>query len=95
MSVVSSRRVTAGERYSVTVTLSSTAPSGIANLRLVTRDEQATTVQTLSSVQVSNGTGTSLSTITAKPGKYALMVQFVDSRTGKALTYSTKVRVRR
>ena len=95
MSVESSRRVTPGERYSVTVTLSSTALSGIANVRLVTRDEQATTVQTLSSVQVSNGTGTSLSTITARPGKYALMVQFVDSKTGKALTNSTRVRVRR
>ena len=94
MSVASSRRATAGERYSVKVTLNSTASSGIANVRLVTRDERATTVQTLSSVQVSNGTGTSLSTITARPGKYALIVQFVDAQTGKSLTYSRKVRVR-
>jgi len=94
MSVTAERRVSKAGRYTVTVSVNPATSTGIANVSLVTRNAKARTVQTLSSVQVANGTGTSQSTITAAPGRYALMVQFVDTKTGKSLTYSKKVRVR-
>lgn len=94
MTVVAVKGAAAGKPYSVTVTVSPSTATGIANVRLVTRTAKAKTVQTLTSVQLANGTGTSQTKITAKPGKYALIVQFVDSKTGKTLTYSRKVRVR-
>lgn len=94
MSVLAERRASAGKPYQVSVTVSPAGASGIANVRLVTRNAKARTVQTLTSVVLANGAGSSQSTITAKPGKYALIVQFVDGKTGKSLTYSRKVRVK-
>jgi len=94
MSVTAERRATAGVQYEVKVAMTPASATGVANVSLVTRGSPSQVVQTLSSVQVANGTGTSRSTITARPGRYALVVQFVDGTTGKSLTYTRKVRVR-
>lgn len=94
MSVTAERRATAGVQYEVKVAMTPASAAGVANVSLVTRGSPSQVVQTLSSVQVANGTGTSRSTITARPGRYALVVQFVDGTTGKSLTYTRKVRVR-
>lgn len=94
MSVTAERRATAGVQYEVKVAMTPPSSTGVANVSLVTRGSPSQVVQTLSSVQVANGTGISRSTITARPGRYALVVQFVDGTTGKSLTYTRKVRVR-
>lgn len=93
MTVVAAHKAPAGKSYAITVTVSPAGSTGTANARLVKRTRRAKTVQTLASVAVVNGTGTSQTKIKAPVGKYALIVQFVDSKTGKTVTFRRNVKV--
>jgi len=93
LTVVAARKAPAGKPYAVTVSVSPATSTGTANVRLVKRTRKAKTVQTLASVAVVNGTGTSQTKIKAPAGKYALVVQFVDSKTGKTATFQRNVKV--
>lgn len=93
LTVVAARKAPAGKPYAVTVTVTPATATGTANVRLVKRTRKAKTVQTLASVAVMNGTGTSQTKIKAPAGKYALVVQFVDSKTGKTATFQRNVKV--
>lgn len=95
MTVTAAKKAARGKDYVVAVSISPGTSSGTANARLVTRKKKPTTVQTLGSVSVANGSGTSSTKISSKvkAGKYTLVVQYVDGKTGKTLTFSRKVKV--
>lgn len=92
--VTSAKKAPAGASYAVSVTVNPSA-TGTASVRLVTRKKKAKTAQTLASVSVVNGSGTSQTKISnsVAKGKYTLIVQFIDTKTGKTLTTNRNVRV--
>lgn len=92
--VTSAKKAPQGASYTVSVTVSPTA-TGTASVRLVTRKKKPKTAQTLASVSVVNGSGTSQTKISkgVAKGKYTLIVQFIDTKTGKTLTTNRNVRV--
>jgi hypothetical protein len=92
--VTSAKKAPQGASYAVSVTVSPSA-TGTASVRLVTRKKKPKTAQTFASVSVVNGSGTSQTRISGRvaKGKYTLIVQFIDTKTGKTLTTNRNVRV--
>lgn len=97
VAVTSKPTVTRGSRLKVVVSTSSARSIGEAKVQLKKRPSaRGKATQTLKAVDVVNGTGQSVTRIGGRiaKGDYFLWVTYVDDRTGKISTASSKVTVK-
>jgi len=96
VAVTSKPAVTRGSRLKVVVSTSSARSIGEAKVQLKKRPSaRGKATQTLKAVDIVNGTGQSVTKIGSRiaKGDYFLWVTYVDDRTGKITTASSKVKV--